>query len=288
MSRTFSHPNGSTLANVPPCPPPTSSVSFPPTPSHFYPSTPQDPNNVLGPPQGGHIARRMLQKERMKDQVLDRKLRDEALKAKEELEARRAARTVPTVPALLVDFFLETEADEMEFEVARCRGQLDDKFFKELDLFISQEKFAPGPEGEDRLAELEGLKLFLVSAVARLDAKTQKITAPAERLKKLLTAPDKKAAILEMAAANEIDKDLLALMDVNIETARQAGQPEQVIQFFEKIKAACQKYAIVAESKIEVPKIEGEAPQAKKEEKKEKTDEEKEAAIAALRNSLRL
>lgn len=72
------------------------------------------------------------------------------------------------------------------------------------------------------------------------------MSAPAERLRKLLSAKDKKATILEMAGANEIDTDLTALLDINIEGAKAAGQPEQVIEFLAKIRTAITKYVIPA------------------------------------------
>ena len=77
-----------------------------------------------------------------------------------------------------------------------------------------------------------------------MDDATQKVAAPADRLKKLLSAPDKKAMLLEMAGMNEIDGDLIKLIDVNIETAKLAGQPDQVIEFFNKIKTACLKFVV--------------------------------------------
>lgn len=82
----------------------------------------------------------------------------------QELEEQRASRFVPSEPNLLIDFFLETEADEMDYEIARCRNLLDDEFFKTLATNISIEKMRPQAD-EDRLAELEGLQMYLVSGV---------------------------------------------------------------------------------------------------------------------------
>ena len=62
----------------------------------------------------------------------------------------------------------------------------------------AEERFAT-PLNENRLAELESLRDFLKETVALLDARTQQIAAPAERLKALLMSKDKKATILEMA-----------------------------------------------------------------------------------------
>ena len=50
-----------------------------------------------------------------------------------------------------------------------------------------------------RLAELEHLQEFLQAAVAAVDATVAVQSAPAERLRRLLSAPDKKATLLQMA-----------------------------------------------------------------------------------------
>lgn len=61
-----------------------------------------------------------------------------------------------------------------------------------------EERFAKNPN-QDKLAELETLKEFLEDAIKAVDEATQTIAAPAERLRMLLAAPDKKAALLELA-----------------------------------------------------------------------------------------
>jgi hypothetical protein len=43
---------------------------------------------------------------------------------KEEQAAAREARVVPTEPAKLVEFLLNTTAEEMDFELVRCRPHL--------------------------------------------------------------------------------------------------------------------------------------------------------------------
>ena len=43
---------------------------------------------------------------------------------REEQEAARAARVVPTEPVKLVEFLLNTTAEEMDFELVRCRPHL--------------------------------------------------------------------------------------------------------------------------------------------------------------------
>ena len=70
------------------------------------------------------------------------------------------------------------------------------------------------------------------------------VQATAERLKRLLEAKDKKQTILDMAAANEIDRALLQLLQQNIDGATAAGQ-EQAAHVMSKIRDACAKYVIV-------------------------------------------
>lgn len=61
-----------------------------------------------------------------------------------------------------------------------------------------EQRFAKVPN-QERLAELESLQEFLGPALAALDDVTAKAAAPAERARKLLQAPDKRAMLLDMA-----------------------------------------------------------------------------------------
>lgn len=63
----------------------------------------------------------------------------------------------------------------------------------------------------------------------------------AERLKKLLTAQDKKAVMLEMVAANEIDQLLVDLLEQNIEAAEKSEETEKAA-FMQKLRDACKRY----------------------------------------------
>lgn len=130
----------------------------------------------------------------------------------------------------------------LQFEVARCRPQLTAEFFKQLDNLVGQERFAPKPD-EERLAELETLRQYLEEAREAVDKAVQANISAVDRMKKLLSAPDKKAMILEMAEANEIDVALLDLLQSNIEAARAAGQ-DQAVQFMEKVKNAAAKFLV--------------------------------------------
>jgi hypothetical protein len=111
-------------------------------------------------------------------------------------------------------------------------------------------------------------------SVAALDASARELSAPAERLRRLLTAADKKAEvcsstaflspsarmcqadqrlffcttadvgalqILAMAAANELDVSFFALLDQNILGAQTAGQ-EDASKFMLKLRDACLKF----------------------------------------------
>lgn len=61
-----------------------------------------------------------------------------------------------------------------------------------------QERFAAKPD-EDRLIELETLRTYLEEGREAVDKAVASNISAVERMKKLLTAPDKKAMILEMA-----------------------------------------------------------------------------------------
>ena len=77
---------------------------------------------------------------------------------------------------------------------------------------------------EDRLAELEALREYLTAAVAALDTAAASVAAAPARLRKLMEARDKKATLLDMAGAGEIDRALIDLMDQNIAGAAAAKQ----------------------------------------------------------------
>ena len=47
-------------------------------------------------------------------------------------DSRAQARTEPTSHAELVEYLLDTEGEEMNFEVARCRPKLTEDFFTYL------------------------------------------------------------------------------------------------------------------------------------------------------------
>ena len=65
-------------------------------------------------------------------------------------------------------------------------------------LFAGAERFKPNAN-EGRVAELEFLQQYLKDALVKLDSEIEGKVAPLERMKRLLTAQDKKATLLEMA-----------------------------------------------------------------------------------------
>jgi hypothetical protein len=109
---------------------------------------------------------------------------------------------------------------------------------------IGQERFAAKPD-EDRLAELDTLRQYLEEGAEAVDKAVTATASAVDRMKKLLSAPDKKAMILAMAEANEIDQALLDLLQQNIDAARMAGQ-EEAAGFMEKVKTATAKFLVSA------------------------------------------
>ena len=130
----------------------------------------------------------------------------------------------------------------MEYEVARTRPSLDAAFFRALDAAVGELRFAKTPN-PDRVAELEVLRDFLGGAVAAFDEQAARLLSPADRMRRLLMAKDKKATLLEMAAANEVDAALVALLGQNAEAAAAAGQAEAA-EFLTKVRDAARKFVM--------------------------------------------
>lgn len=180
------------------------------------------------------------------DKEFEEQQKAEAEKVYKAMVERRAGRTPPQddVPAL-VEYMLDTEFEDMAFEITRCRPLLNDGYFAELKAQISALKLGDRPN-ETRLGELEVLLKVTEGGVADVDRNTQAIAAPADRLRALLTAPDKKAKLLEMVGNNEIDSAFMELLSQNIIGANAAGE-EQAAQFMFKLLEACKKYSLAAE-----------------------------------------
>jgi hypothetical protein len=202
-----------------------------------------DPENILAPPQPGHITRRSFETKYQNE--AERKIAIEEAAQAERLKRRaaREARIVPVTNAGLVEFFLETDRRELEYEIARCRPRLDDVFFSSLRSEIGLLRFGVNPaEGsEERLNELEALQEVLTQGVEAYDKLAADFTGAKDGLTRILTSKDKRATLLEMAGENQLNRPLLALLDENISAANNAGQKEAV-EFMGKIRGGILKY----------------------------------------------
>lgn len=61
-------------------------------------------------------------------------------KALEAAEKRRAETEIPTEPAMLVEFFLNCSAEDIEYFIAKTKDQLDNHFFAALDSAIGRQR----------------------------------------------------------------------------------------------------------------------------------------------------
>ncbi|XP_027360371.1 uncharacterized protein LOC113868727 isoform X2 [Abrus precatorius] len=203
-----------------------------------------DPEGVLGPPQTGHLARiefkRRLERDAEAREAFERQVREE----KERRQALRQSRDVPDTPQDLIEYFLDTEAQEIEFEIARMRPRLDEEFFSQLKFELGQLRFAvtKTQATEDRLIELEALEKALQEGIEAYDKMQVELVKAKASLTKILTSKDVKATLLEMVEKNEINRSLLALLDENIANAHRGNQ---VAEYMEKLRGAVLKYITV-------------------------------------------
>ncbi|KAJ8650056.1 hypothetical protein MRB53_003079 [Persea americana] len=214
-----------------------------------FPSTPRiscigwDPEGILGPPQTGHIARREFQRRLEKDvdarEAFARQVREE----QERRRALRQSRVVPDTCAGLIEYFLDTEAQELEYEISRLRPRLNEEFFTHLQNELGQLRFSVSrtEDMEDRLIELEAMQKVLLEGTEAYDKLQNDLILAKQRLAKILQSKDKKATLLDMVERNELDRSLLALLDENIANAHKNDQ-KQAVEFMEKIRAAVLKY----------------------------------------------
>lgn len=205
-----------------------------------------DPEGILGPPQTGHIARlefkRQLEKDSEAREAFERQVREET----ERRRALRQSRVIPDTSAELVEYFLDTEAQEIEYEIARLRPRLDQEFFSHLQFEIRQLRFAVSKtqDIEDRLIELEALQKALQEGTEAYDKMQSDLITARKSLTKIVTSKDVKGTLLEMIEKNEINRSLLTLIDENIANAQRANQ-EQAAAFMQKVRAAVLKYMTV-------------------------------------------
>ncbi|KAK9927478.1 hypothetical protein M0R45_024659 [Rubus argutus] len=220
------------------------------TPGRFRPTriscVAWDPEGLLGPPQTGHIARREFQRRLEKDsdarEAYERQLREE----KERLRAVRQSRVAPDTAEGLIEYFLDTEAREIEFEISRLRPRLNKEFFSHLQYELGQLRFAVSKtqDIEDRLIELEALQKVLQEGTEAYDKMQIDLIKAKESLTKILSSKDIKATLLEMVESNELNRSLLTILDENIASAHQGNQ-KQAADFMEKLRGAVLKYITV-------------------------------------------
>ena len=205
-----------------------------------------DPENILGPPKAGHIDRRMFHRQLQKDDELKQKLEEETKKARAELLAKRAAREEAGLPSpgeheKAVEYLLETEAEEIPFEVARIQNCLTEEWFAHVEDEVRMAKFDVSAESrEDREAELSALLLVVRSEIDTIKQVSERLISPAEKLRDLFTAEDKKQHVLDMAGRNEIDDTFLNLLEQNISAAEHAEQ-QQAADFMKKLLNLCKR-----------------------------------------------
>ncbi|EEF50973.1 uncharacterized protein LOC8272124 [Ricinus communis] len=205
-----------------------------------------DPEGLLGPPQTGHIARREFQRRLERDAEAREAFEQHVREEKERRQNLRLSRDIPDTPAELVEYFLDTEAQEIEFEIARMRPRLNQEFFSHLRFELGQLRFAVSKteDMEDRLIELEALQKALQEGTEAYDEMQTDLIKAKESLTKVLTSKDVKATLLEMVEKSELNRSLLALLDENIASAQQSNQKDAAA-FMEKLRAAVLKYMTV-------------------------------------------
>jgi len=201
---------------------------------------------VLGDVEEGSnnlIDRRMRQRAEEAEQEEKQRQQEEYEKQRAELIEFRAQRweSAPLTDAEgMLQYLLDTELNEMEFELVRCKPHLIEMKF---DDFMEQKIADLEASGESavRLGELTDLKTAMIDFISFMEGNVKAMAEPAERLKKLLSSKNLRQTINQMAGDNELDAPLLALLQTNANYARDAGQ-EDAAEFMEKILAACKKF----------------------------------------------
>ncbi|KAH6818096.1 dimethylallyl [Perilla frutescens var. frutescens] len=205
-----------------------------------------DPEGILGAPRPGHIAKlefkRRLEKDVEAREAFERQVREE----KERTQKLRESRAIPDTVEELVEYFLDTEAQEIEFEIARLRPRLNEEFFSHVKLELGKLKFAVSKTQnmEDRVIELETLQKALEEGIEAYDKMQSEIVTARKSLMKLLQSSDIKATLLDLVEQNELNRSLLTLLDQNIASAYQGNQT-QAAEYMEKIRGAMLKYITV-------------------------------------------
>eukprot|EP00271_Cylindrocystis_brebissonii_P005196 TRINITY_DN17154_c0_g1_i2.p1 TRINITY_DN17154_c0_g1~~TRINITY_DN17154_c0_g1_i2.p1 ORF type:complete len:292 (-),score=69.88 TRINITY_DN17154_c0_g1_i2:259-1134(-) len=209
-----------------------------------------DPEGLLAPPPSpgttGHIARRVRERKALEEEASQEDLEREQRRERERRQAKREARVVPSDSVALMEFFLDTEVPDMDFEIARCRKLLTDEFFDALRGEMGTIRFSTvqSEESQNRLAELEALEQVLKDGVEAYDRLTSNIVRRKDILQEIFTSRDKKATLLELSGKQLLDRPLLSLLDENIAAARAADEA-QVVTFMESIRGAVLKYITI-------------------------------------------
>lgn len=205
-----------------------------------------DPEGILGPPQTGHLARREFQRRLERDAEAREAFQSQVQEEKERRRILRQSRVVPDTSEELIEYFLDTEAQEVEIEIARLRPRLNQEFFSHLQFELGQLRFAVSKTEamEDRLIELEALQKALLEGTGAYDKLQADLITAKNSLTKILTSKDVKATLLELVEKNELNRSLLTLLDENIADAHRANQ-KQAAEFMEKLRVAVLKYITV-------------------------------------------
>lgn len=205
-----------------------------------------DPEGILAAPQPGHIARlefrRRLESDSDAREAFDRQVKEEQERRRKEREAR----VIPDTEAGLVEFFLDTDAREIEIEIGRLRPRLNKGFFDYIQREIATIKFAVTrtAEMEDRLIELEAMQKVIGEGVEAYDKLQNDLVTAKERLTKILQSRDRKTTLLEMVERNELNMSILTLLDENIASAKTSNQ-EEAVAFMEGVRSSMLKYITV-------------------------------------------
>lgn len=205
-----------------------------------------DPEGVLGPPKGGHIARFELRQRLEKDAKVREDLSRQVREEQERRRALREARVQPETNEGLVEYLLDTEARDIEFEIARLRPRLTKDFFESIQIEIAKQRFAVSrtKEIEDRLIELEAMQKVLLEGTEAYDSMVGDLVLAKERLKRILQSKDRNSTLLEMVERNELSRSVLALLDENIADALKNDQ-KAAADFLETVRSAILKYITV-------------------------------------------
>ncbi|KAH1080376.1 hypothetical protein J1N35_020137 [Gossypium stocksii] len=190
-----------------------------------------DPEGILGKPGTGHLARREFKRRLERDAEAREAFQQHLREEKERRRALRQSRELPDTAEETIEYFLDTEAQEIEFEIARLRHRLDEDFFSHLKFEIGQIRFAVSKteDMEDRLIELEALQKALQEGTEAYDKMQAELITAKKSLTKILSSKDIKATLLEMVEGNELNRSLLTLLDENIANANMDNQVSIVL-----------------------------------------------------------